>query len=117
MRGVLARGSGSVTMTETRSKHGTRSRYVGGCRCELCRAANTADRKARYKPRPLVPAAPVADHVRALQAVGLSRARIARIARVGESTLDRVCRTPNARMHPALARRVLRVRAPAEVTP
>ena len=107
-----------MTTKETRSKHGTRSRYVGhGCRCEPCRAANSADRKARYVARPLVDAAPVVAHVRALQAAGVSRARIARAARVGESTLDRVCRTPGARMHPNLARRVLRVRAPAEVGP
>jgi hypothetical protein len=104
------------TPTEPRVPHGTRSRYVGhGCRCEPCRAANTADRKARYVGNPLVDAAPVVAHVRALQAAGLSRARIARAARVGESTLDRICRTPGARMLPQLAKRVLRVRAPAKV--
>ena len=88
-----------------------------GCRCQPCRDANAADRKARYVAKPLVDAAPVVAHVRALQTAGLSRARIARTARVGESTLDRVCRTPGARMHPTLARRVLRVRTPAEVAP
>lgn len=107
-----------TTPTEPRVRHGTRSRYVGhGCRCEPCREANAADRKARYVANPLVDAAPVVDHVRALQAAGLSRARIARAARVGESTLDRVCRTAGARMHPSLARRVLRVRLPAKVAP
>ena len=107
-----------TTPTEPRVPHGTRSRYVGhGCRCEPCKAANAADRKARYVARPLVDAAPVVAHVRALQAAGVSRARIARAARVGESTLDRVCRTPGARMHPLLAKRVLRVRAPAWVAP
>ncbi len=107
-----------TTPTEPRVLHGTRSRYVGhGCRCEPCREANAADRKSRYVARPLVDAAPVVAHVRALQAAGVSRARIARAARVGESTLDRVCRTPGARMHPLLAKRVLRVRAPARVAP
>lgn len=107
-----------TTSTEPQVPHGTRSRYVGhGCRCEPCRAANAADRKARYVGNPLVDAAPVVAHVRALQAAGVSRARIAQAARVGESTLDRVCRTPDARMHPLLAKRVLRVRAPAEVAP
>jgi hypothetical protein len=107
-----------TSLPEPRVPHGTRSRYVGhGCRCKPCKAANAADRKARYKPRPLVDAAPVVAHVRALQAAGVSRARIARAARVGESTLDRVCRTPDARMHPLLAKRVLRVRLPTEVAP
>ena len=105
------------TLTEPRVPHGTRSRYVGhGCRCEPCRAANTADRKARYVGNPLVDAAPVAAHVRALQAAGVSRARIARAARVGESTLDRVAREPGTRMHPEVARRVLAVQL-AEAAP
>jgi hypothetical protein len=99
------------TLTEPRVPHGTRSRYVGhGCRCEPCRAANTADRKARYVGNPLIDAAPVVAHVRALQAAGASRARIARAARVGESTLDRITRQPGARMQARLAARVLRVR-------
>jgi len=104
-----------MTTAEPRVPHGTRSRYVGhGCRCQPCRDANATDRRARLVRRPLVDAAPVSAHVRALQAAGLSRARIARAARVGESTLDRVCRTLGARMLPNLAKRILRVRPPVE---
>lgn len=35
------------------SEHGSRSRYNGGCRCDLCRMANAAyNRGARFTPRP-----------------------------------------------------------------
>ena len=91
-------------------QHGTRSRYVGGCRCDDCRKANAAHAKATRKRTPLVPVEPVVAHLRALQAAGASRARIARAARVAESTLDRIARQPGTRMHPRLAARVLRVR-------
>ena len=97
---------------ETRSKHGTRSRYVMGCRCEECRAANAADRAARIVRRPLVPVEPVVEHLRALQAAGMSRMRIAKAARVGEATLDRIVRQPGTRMRGKAARAVLGVRAP-----
>ena len=107
---MLARGSGGVTTKETRSKHGTRSRYVGGCRCEACRASNAADRRARLVRRPLVPVEPVAEHLRSLQAAGASRERIAQAARVGESTLNRIARQPGTRMRGDIAKRILRVR-------
>jgi hypothetical protein len=91
-------------------QHGTRSRYVGGCRCDDCRQANAAHAKATRKRTPLVPVEPVVVHLRTLQAAGASRARIARAARVAESTLDRIARQPGTRMHPRLAARILRVR-------
>ena len=33
--------------TRKTAKHGSRAKYVGGCRCELCRAANARGEKAR----------------------------------------------------------------------
>jgi len=92
------------------TKCGTRSRYVTGCRCDACRQANAADRRARRVARPLVPVEPVVEHLRSLQAAGASRERIAQAARVGESTLDRIARQPGTRMRGDLAARILRVR-------
>lgn len=117
MRGVLDARERGVTTSETRSKHGTRGRYVMGCRCDECRAANAADRRARLVRRPLVPVEPVVAHLRALQAAGMSRARIARRAGVAESTLDRIAREPGTRMRGDAAQAVLGVRVPAEATP
>ena len=106
-----------MTTKETRSKHGTRSRYVGGCRCEDCRASNAADRRARLVRRPLVPVEPVVAHLRALQSTGMSRARIAHRAGVAESTLDRIAREPGTQMRGDIARAVMGVRALAEAAP
>ena len=91
-------------------KCGTRSRYVTGCRCDACRQANAADRRARRVARPLVPVEPVVEHLRTLQAAGASRERIAQAARVGESTLDRIARQPGTRMRGDIAARILHVR-------
>lgn len=101
-----------MTTKETRVRHGTRSKYVMGCRCDECRKANAADRRARRVRRPLVPVAPVVEHLRKLQAAGLSRARIAKAARVGEATLDRIAREPETRMRGQAARAVLLLRVP-----
>jgi lambda repressor-like predicted transcriptional regulator len=117
MRGVLDARERSVTTKETRSKHGTRSRYVGGCRCEDCRTANAADRRARVVRRPLVSVAPVVTHLRALQSAGMSRARIAHRAGVAESTLDRIAREPGTQMRGDIARAVMGVQVPSEVEP
>ena len=94
----------------TNRQHGTRSMYVGGCRCEPCRAANAADKKARRVASPLVPVGPVVEHLRTLQAAGVGRRRIARAARIAESTLDRIARQPGSRLTQECARRVLSVR-------
>jgi hypothetical protein len=40
----------------------------------------------------------------------VGRRRIARAARIAESTLDRIAREPGTRMHPEVAKRVLAVR-------
>ena len=100
----------------TTRQHGTRSMYVGGCRCEPCRAANAADKRTRRVASPLVPVGPIVEHLRALQAAGVGRRRIARAARIAESTLDRIAREPNSRMVGECARRVLAVRL-AEIEP
>lgn len=58
--------------------HGTRSRYTAGCRCGLCREANTAygrcqqaRRQEGHTPRVLVPAEPVRAHLKALSSAGV----------------------------------------------
>jgi hypothetical protein len=74
--------------------HGARARYVIGCRCDECRAANAAYQRGRAKLKrlgqgdPLVPAGRVRRHLANLSAAGIGRDTVADIAGVPPSTLD-----------------------------
>lgn len=63
---------------QSRHEHGTRNAYVrDGCRCDRCRAANTAAERARNRAKAYgryqgyVDAAPVREHILALSAAGV----------------------------------------------
>ncbi|GAA1123691.1 hypothetical protein [Nocardiopsis composta] len=79
------------------STHGTRARYVAGCRCDACRTANrtynsTRNRAAVYG-RPttdLVDAAPAREHVRALMAAGMGTRAIAEAAGIERKSVQRL---------------------------
>lgn len=106
--------------------HGTRARYVTGCRCLPCRAANATynnrrDRLRAYG-RPttdLVDAGPVREHIRALSAAGMGRRQLARVSGVANSVLVKILygdaargMPPSRRVRPATAARILGVQAP-----
>ena len=66
--------------------HGVRSSYGGGCRCDLCREANTiyargqrerARRKEDRATRVIVPAGQVRAHLKALSAAGVGYRAVA----------------------------------------
>lgn len=66
------------------AKHGTRSMYTYyGCRCDSCRAANTAYtsrwNKRGRSPRPLVPAAETHRRMDELKAIGVRPLDVARM--------------------------------------
>ena len=73
--------------------HGTRGRYVLGCRCDDCRRANTAYARSRTKRKifhgadPLVPVEQVESHIAALRAQGIGIPTIADAAKVPRNTL------------------------------
>lgn len=77
--------------------HGSRSSYVGGCRCDDCRAANRAyqNRRARYGWSERVAddwtdAEPVRAHIKALGEQGMGYKRVAQLAGVSVSTLHAI---------------------------
>ena len=72
--------------------HASHGRYVGGCRCDACRAANAAYERGRVRRRAYgrldrVDAEPVREHVRYLMRRGYSQKEICRVARIPRTSL------------------------------
>lgn len=93
--------------------HGTRVRYVTGCRCELCRKAHSAYEKARYAARrrgesnQIVSASPVARHLRKLRRLGVGYKAVAAFTGVAASALAKVLSLKKRRVRAKTARLVL----------
>lgn len=74
--------------------HGERLRYMAGCRCTPCRAANSRYESERAAARRrgewngIVDAGPVRDHLRTLSHHGIGRDTVADITGVAPSTID-----------------------------
>ena len=73
-----------------RSSHG---RFVAGCRCKACRAANSEYEKQRVRnkaygrPTYLVDAGPVRDRILKLRSMGYTNKEIERLSGVGHTTI------------------------------
>ena len=93
--------------------HGTRARYLRGCHCDDCRAAQARYTKVyRYRTTaaPIrVDVAPVIAHLAALVASGLSLCDIASEAATDSGRLSRIRRGRQRTIHPQLAARILAV--------
>ncbi len=88
------RGMKPVAELAARREHGDRLRYLGGCRCDLCRRANSAYEAARKVARAaglgngIVPAAKARAHLKALSACGVGRRAVKDACDVGETVLQ-----------------------------
>lgn len=97
--------------------HGTRLRYISGCRCPECREANTAYERMRGKLRragegnPMVDAKRVRAHLERLSAKGIGRRTVAKHSGVGETVLSEVRSGRKHRVRKETERRVLAVKA------
>lgn len=91
---LTARGLKPVGEYAQRREHGDRLRYLGGCRCDLCRKANSTYERARQIARRagdwngIVPAAKARAHMVALQKQGIGRRTIADVTDIAESVLS-----------------------------
>lgn len=106
--------------------HGVRAKYVAEkCRCDDCRKAHRDYENARNRRRAeerwgvrgpdIVDAAPVRQHIQALQAAGMGYKRIAAAAGVSASRVGQLAgvtapKTPNTRVHATTAAKILAVR-------
>lgn len=93
--------------------HGTRVRYISGCRCAECRRANTQYELARAKARRrgewngLVNAAKARRRLFALSAAGVGRRSIAQFSGVSETTLVQIKSGRKTRIRAQTSRRIL----------
>lgn len=108
--------SGIELVSGDRYPHGTRARYVGSkCRCDACRAANTAYRKTREGAdyNGLVDASPARAHLLALSATGVGKRAVAAASDVALSVLGKVRTGKLLRVRANTAKRILAVDAAA----
>lgn len=76
--------------------HGTRARYVAGCRCESCDEANKAYRKDIYQRHkaglfnPIVPAETARQHIKKLSKHGVGNRSIADVSGVRYRTISAI---------------------------
>lgn len=107
--------------------HGVRVRYMAGCRCVPCRAANaryeTARLRARAKGRSnrIVSAERAVSHLRALSRAGVGRRRVARLSGLPESKLCKLLGGQQRNIREQTERRILAVtkadKAPGATVP
>ena len=102
-----------------RREHGSRARYVAGCRCLPCRAANAryASRRAVLRlagrDNGIVDARPVRAHLRKLSRWGVGRRTVAELARVSPTVIQQIRRGQRHHCRAETARRICGVTAAA----
>lgn len=101
--------SGIELVSAERFEHGTRSRYVKGCRCEPCRKANREYAKARAHAafNGLINSDEARLHLDLLAKNGVGLRSVADVAGIGRSVLQRITKGKRARAD--VIRRVLEV--------
>jgi hypothetical protein len=104
-------------------RHGHKMRYMAGCRCWRCRAANAAyehkleQNRLLYGPNDLVPTDPVRRHLRHLQQFGMGHKTVAKHARLGKTVLAEILWYGKQRMRRRAAARVLAVQPTLDTLP
>lgn len=100
-------------------EHGTRLRYMSGCKCGACREANSAYARMRAKlgrdgqGNPLVDASAARRHLERLSRKGIGRGTVADISRVASSLLTEIRSGRKRRCRAQTAARILAVSAAA----
>jgi DNA-binding CsgD family transcriptional regulator len=110
-------GLKSAEQLAANKPHGTRIKYMGGCRCLPCRAANSSysvmcdARKRRGESNGLVDAAPVVEHIRKLSKQGAGYKAVCETAGVGKSSVMMAMQGKRKKMRAAHTRAILAVTA------
>ena len=95
--------------------HGRRARYVAGCRCALCTAANRNYARHRLEAQRegdwngLVPAQKAREHMVRLSKLGVGRRAVAAATDIADSVLARIRTGRKSRIRARTERRILAV--------
>lgn len=95
--------------------HGVRARYVGGCRCMLCRAANSRYSSTRQAARDagdrreLVSANEAVAYIRFLGGKGVGYKSVAAAAGLSPTTLQKILKGERTKIRRDAAKRILAV--------
>lgn len=114
-RAMQARGLRPAEVLAKDRPCGDRLRYVGGCRCDDCRAANAAYERERIRARAngdwngLVPAHEARKHLRKLSRQGVGRRAIAAASDVGQTTLTAIRKGAKQQIRARTERAILAV--------
>lgn len=93
---VKSRGLKSATALSESRPHGTRIKYMGGCRCSPCRAANTQYEKDRVNARRagdwngIVNAADARQHIEQLAKQNVGRRAIGAATDIADTILTEI---------------------------
>ena len=100
-----------------RFPHGSRNRYLGGCRCLPCRAANSRYESIRMKLRRaglangIVSAAKTRKKLKRLSRAGVGFRQVAKVSGVASCILGAIVAGRQHRVRQETERRVMKVRA------
>lgn len=95
--------------------HGTRIRYMSGCKCMLCRAANSSYETERAALRRqgldngIVPAKRAKAHLIKLSKIGIGRRAVSIAAKIGKTTICQIKRGTKTHIRKNTERRILSV--------
>lgn len=115
MTDVAARGLKPASVLALAHPHGTRIKYVGGCRCADCRAANSRYECERSRLRKhgdsngIVSAATARAHILSLRAQGVGRRSIGAASDVSNAVLTDIIAQRKTQIRACTERKILAV--------
>ena len=115
MTDLAARGLKPASVLAESRPHGTRIKYIGGCRCAPCRAANTRYECERLQARKrgeangIVSADRARAHIAELQRQGVGRRALGAASDVGDTCLVEIIAGRKQQIRQNTERRILAV--------
>lgn len=109
------RGLRPLSELATKRPHGDRLRYLAGCRCDLCRKANTAYERSRNQARKsgdwngIVSAEKARAHINRLAYHGIGRRAVSDACDVSDSILHEIALGKRLRIRARTERKILEV--------